>query len=54
MYDDFATALEAPHRSVIVYDRRCAGASDYTLGEYFSVEILAMDAVLLVRALGFS
>lgn len=52
MYGAHVKALADPGRTVIFYDRRCAGASEYTI-ENFGVDTIALDCVELVRSLGF-
>jgi pimeloyl-ACP methyl ester carboxylesterase len=54
MYGSHIEAIKSPSRTIIAYDRRCAGASSYTIDRYFDIETIAMDCVMLVRALGFS
>ena len=54
MYGSLIAAIQSSSRTIISYDRRCAGASEYTIDRYFGIETMALDCIELVRKLGFS
>ena len=51
-YGSCISAIKRDSRTIIAYDRRCAGASEYTIGQYFSLETIALDTLELVHGLG--
>jgi len=53
MYGTLIDQIKQPSRTIIAYDRRCAGASQYTIDQYYNIETLALDCLGLMSHLGY-
>ena len=52
MYGSLVNRLKRKDRTIVTYDRRCAGASEYTLNKFYTLDTLGTDCLQLMKHLG--
>ena len=52
MYGSMVNRLKNKDRTIVTYDRRCAGASEYTINKFYTLETLGTDCLQLMKHLG--